>query len=86
MLSLSDRQLIGDLGVSWDEYSKFAWKIILHFLRMGFARLAEDIIRKYKGKGEGEQLTAVDKIASSSIGMQLIPRRILRHIRIKVCF
>ena len=53
---------------------------------MGFARLAEDIIRKYKGKGEGEQLTAVDKIASSSIGMQLIPRRILRHIRIKVCF
>ncbi|KAF8337416.1 mitochondrial carrier domain-containing protein [Cantharellus anzutake] len=36
--------------------------------RMGFARLAEDLIRKYKGKGEGEQVTALDKIASSAIG------------------
>jgi len=36
--------------------------------RMGFARLAEDLIRGYKGKGEGDKLTAVDKIASSAIG------------------
>lgn len=35
---------------------------------MGFARLAEDAIRKYKGKKEGESLGAVDKIASSALG------------------
>ncbi|KAF9514069.1 hypothetical protein BS47DRAFT_1343562 [Hydnum rufescens UP504] len=35
---------------------------------MGFARLAEDGIRSYKGKKEGEALTAVDKIASSALG------------------
>jgi hypothetical protein len=35
---------------------------------MGFARLAETAIRKYKGKKEGESLTAVDKIAASAIG------------------
>nr|VWO94295.1 Probable mitochondrial substrate carrier (Putative mitochondrial carrier protein) [Ganoderma boninense] len=36
--------------------------------RMGFARLAESSIRKMKGKGEGEKLTAFEKILSSSIG------------------
>jgi len=36
--------------------------------RMGFARLAEDAIRSYKGKKEGEALSAVDKIASSALG------------------
>lgn len=36
--------------------------------RMGFARLAEDTIRKVRGKGETEKLGAVEKILSSSIG------------------
>jgi len=36
--------------------------------RMGFARLAEDAIRSYKGKKDGESLTAIDKIASSALG------------------
>ena len=35
---------------------------------MGFARLAESSIRKIKGKGEGEKLTAMEKILSSTIG------------------
>ena len=35
---------------------------------MGFARLAEDTIRKVRGKGETEKLGAVEKILSSSIG------------------
>lgn len=35
---------------------------------MGFARLAETSIRKIRGKGEGENLGALDKIISSSIG------------------
>jgi len=35
---------------------------------MGFARLAEDVIRSYKGKKDGDSLTAVDKIASSALG------------------
>ncbi|KAF7800033.1 hypothetical protein EIP86_011276 [Pleurotus ostreatoroseus] len=36
--------------------------------RMGFARLAESTIRKVKGKGEGEKLSALEKILSSTIG------------------
>ena len=36
--------------------------------RMGFARLAEDTIRKVKGKGETDKLGAVEKVLSSSIG------------------
>ncbi|KAF8203708.1 mitochondrial carrier domain-containing protein [Pholiota molesta] len=36
--------------------------------RMGFARLAEDSIRKIRGKGETEKLGAFDKILASSIG------------------
>lgn len=35
---------------------------------MGIARLAEDAIRSYKGKKNGESLGAVDKILASSIG------------------
>lgn len=35
---------------------------------MGFARLAEDSIRKIRGKGENEKLGAFDKIIASSIG------------------
>lgn len=37
-------------------------------ISMGFARLAESSIRKMKGKGEDEKLTAFEKILSSSIG------------------
>ncbi|KDR85339.1 hypothetical protein GALMADRAFT_234161 [Galerina marginata CBS 339.88] len=36
--------------------------------RMGFARLAEDGIRRIRGKGEAEKLGAMDKILASSIG------------------
>lgn len=36
--------------------------------RMGFARLAEDSIRKVRGKKDGESLGAIDKIIASSIG------------------
>jgi len=36
--------------------------------RMGFARLAEQSIRKARGKAEGERLGAMDRIAASSIG------------------
>jgi len=36
--------------------------------RMGFARLAEHWIRQVRGKKQGEQLSALDKIASSTIG------------------
>jgi len=35
---------------------------------MGFARLAEDSIKKIRGKGENEKLGAFDKIIASSIG------------------
>lgn len=35
---------------------------------MGFARLAEDVIRKVRGKGEQEKLGALEKIMASSIG------------------
>jgi hypothetical protein len=36
--------------------------------RMGFARLAEQSIRKSRGKAEGEKLGALDRVAASSIG------------------
>ncbi|KAF9229140.1 mitochondrial carrier [Gyrodon lividus] len=36
--------------------------------RMGFARLAETMIRNVRGKGENENLGALDKILASSIG------------------
>lgn len=35
---------------------------------MGFARLAEDSIRKIRGKGEIDKLGPLDKILASSIG------------------
>lgn len=35
---------------------------------MGFARLAEDMIRTARGKQHGESLSAFDKIFSSAIG------------------
>ena len=36
--------------------------------RMGFARLAESSLRSVQGKGEHEKLTALEKIASSTVG------------------
>jgi len=35
---------------------------------MGFARLAESTIRKSQGKSENDKLSALEKIAASSIG------------------
>lgn len=35
---------------------------------MGFARLAEDTIRRVRGKGEKEPLGALDKIVASTVG------------------
>jgi hypothetical protein len=35
---------------------------------MGFARLAETMIRNVRGKGEKDSLGAMDKILASSIG------------------
>ena len=37
-------------------------------LSMGFARLAEDSIRRIRGQGENDKLGAIDKIIASSIG------------------
>lgn len=37
-------------------------------IRMGFARLAEDSIRSWRGKKSGESLSAPDKILSAAIG------------------
>ncbi len=37
-------------------------------LSMGFARLAEDSIRRIRGQGENDKLGAFDKIIASSIG------------------
>lgn len=36
--------------------------------RMGFARLAEDQIRAFRGQTDGQRLSAFDKILSSSVG------------------
>jgi len=36
--------------------------------RMGFARLAEDMIRSWRGKGTDESLSAIDKITAAAIG------------------
>jgi hypothetical protein len=36
--------------------------------RMGFARLAEDLIRSWRGKKPGDSLSAPDKIFSATIG------------------
>lgn len=38
---------------------------------MGFARLAEDLIRSARGKRQGESLSAADKIFCSSIGKNI---------------
>lgn len=35
---------------------------------MGFARLAETMIRKARGKGENDSLSAFEKISASTVG------------------
>lgn len=49
-------------------FSKFRYNLSRYPISMGFARLAEDMIKKVKGKGENDKLGAVDKILASSIG------------------
>jgi len=39
--------------------------------RMGFARLAEDVIRSWRGKKPGESLGPFDKILSATIGKRI---------------
>lgn len=53
---------------------------------MGFARLAESTIRKAKGKGEDEKLSALEKIAASSIGGALATwNQPIEVVRVEVC-
>lgn len=49
------------------ELSKFRCNLTCP-ISMGFARLAEDMIKKVRGKGESDKLGPVDKIVASSIG------------------
>ena len=55
---------------------------------MGFARLAESSIRKAQGKSEGDSLSAVEKIASSTIGGALATwNQPIEVVRVEVsCF
>ena len=57
---------IGVPGMSLTLYQHLAF--MLTYQSMGFARLAEDVIRKVRGKGETEKLGAMDKILASSVG------------------
>jgi Mitochondrial carrier protein len=53
---------------------------------MGFARLAEDGIRKVKGKADGEALGALDKIMASTVGGALATwNQPIEVIRVEVC-
>jgi hypothetical protein len=83
MQSHYDRQLTGALG-AWALFipayildNRVTYRLLrsidrlyadIGIPRMGFARLAEDVIRSYKGKKDGDSLTAIDKIASSALG------------------
>ena len=56
-------------------------------LSMGFARLAEDSIRKIRGKGENDKLGAFDKILASSIGGALATwNQPIEVVRVEVRF
>lgn len=53
---------------------------------MGFARLAETMIRNVRGKGEQDKLGAVDKIIASSTGGALATwNQPIEVIRVEVC-
>jgi hypothetical protein len=66
MLLLSDNALTGVPGTFNTPFSLCSRVSFIH--SMGFARLAEDTIRKIRGKGEKDSLGAMDKILASSIG------------------
>jgi len=57
---------------------------------MGFARLAESSIRSFRGKGETEKLTAMEKVFASSIGGALAtwnqPIEVVRVEVREICF
>lgn len=54
--------------------------------RMGFARLAEQSIRKARGKAEGEKLGAMDRILASTIGGALgCWNQPIEVVRVEVC-
>ena len=54
---------------------------------MGFARLAETMIRNVRGKGEQDKLGAVDKIIASSTGGALATwNQPIEVIRVEVCY
>lgn len=54
---------------------------------MGFARLAEQSIRKARGKAEGEKLGAMDRILASTIGGALgCWNQPIEVVRVEVCF
>ncbi len=55
---------------------------------MGFARLAETMIRKARGKGENDSLSAFEKISASTVGGALATwNQPIEVIRVEVrCF
>ena len=58
-----------ELGLPVRSYSGLLRALLIFCpYSMGFARLAESSIRKVKGKGENDKLSALEKIAASSIG------------------
>lgn len=53
---------------------------------MGFARLAETLIRKVRGKGENDSLSAFEKISASTVGGALATwNQPIEVIRVEVC-
>jgi len=53
---------------------------------MGFARLAESTIRKAQGKSENDKLSALEKIAASSVGGALATwNQPIEVVRVEVC-
>jgi hypothetical protein len=59
----------------------------IFYFRMGFARLAEDSIRRIRGKSETDKLGPLDKILASSIGGALATwNQPIEVIRVEVNF
>lgn len=54
---------------------------------MGFARLAEQGIRRVRGKDEKEKLTALEKISASTVGGALATwNQPIEVVRVEVSF
>lgn len=54
---------------------------------MGFARLAESSIRKAQGKSENDKLSALEKIAASTVGGALATwNQPIEVVRVEVSF